>query len=337
MTKYFVTAIGNSIIDVLTFVEDSFLTNNSLEKGSMILIDQSHASVLTNLKYDKICSGGSAANIVVAMGNFGIKNAFIGKVGCGNYGDIFHNNLIENNVDFYCKNKSSFGSTARSFVLITPDKERTMCTYLGESSNISDEIDDNVIINSEILLLEGYLWDKKPVIEALQKAITVAKNNKVKIAFTLCDSFFVENHKADFLKITAIAHIVFANEKEIKALISSDKIDYEKIKELGKVNKDLTLIITRSEKGALIFSAKNQEFIEVPAIKIDNMRDDTGAGDCFAAGFLYGLSKKLPLKESAQIGNLFASNVIQNIGAKLEKEQIENIKETLELPNSQKN
>lgn len=328
--KYFTTSIGNSIIDVLVFVDDEFLERNSLEKGSMTLVGQNRASVLTKLKYEKVCSGGSVANTTVTMAKFGIKNAFIGKIGNGNYGNLFEEDLTNNNVDFYCKNKTEFGSTARSFVLITPDKERTMCTFLGASANISDEVDLNVVQDSEILYLEGYLWDQEPVIAALKKAIMTARKNQVKIAFTLCDSFCVNNHRSDFLKIVNIADFVFANENEIKALTQSDIIDYEKIKEICQNNEKLTLIITRSEKTVIIFDAKTKEFTEISANKVENISDATGAGDAFAAGFLYGVNKKLSAQESAQTGHLFASNVIQNIGARLTQEQITNITNILQ-------
>jgi len=329
--KYFVTGIGNSIIDVLAFVKDEYLTQNGLTKGSMTLIEQESANSLTNLKYNKITVGGSLANAIVAMSHFGMKNAFIGKVGSGHYGQAFFDDLIQNNVDFYCKNRSRFGSTARSFILITPDKERTMCTYLGESANVFDEVDPEPIINSEILYLEGYLWHKEDTIKALKQAILIARKNKVKIAFTLCDAGWVELHKADFLKIVSIADFVFANERELKALISSDSLDEEKVRELGKENKNLTLIITRSENSVVIFSAKTGEFIEVEAHKIENITDATGAGDAFSAGFLYGLSQKLSLEESAKIGHLFASQIIQTIGGRFEAEQIANIKKILQI------
>ena len=332
--KYFVTGIGNSIIDVLVFIKDKYLAENSLKKGSMTLVEQQNSLSLTNLKYNKISFGGSVANSVIAMANFGIKNAFIGKVGSGHYGQMFYDNVVENNVDFYCKNRSRFGSTARSFILITPDKERTMCTYLGESGNIFDQIDEEAISKSKILYLEGYLWHEEPAIKALKQAILIARKNKTKIAFTLCDAGWVELHKSDFLKIINISDIVFSNEDEIKALTSTDNIDYDKIRKLGDDNKNLILVITRSEKSAIIFSSKTKEFIEISANKIENIVDSTGAGDAFAAGFLYGLNQKLSLEESAKIGHLFASNIMQIIGGRFEKEQITNIKKLLKT-NSQ--
>lgn len=327
--KYFVTAIGNSIIDVLVFIKEEYLEKNGLKKGSMSLVDQNNAISLANLKYNKISAGGSVANTIVSMANLGVKNAFIGKVGSGHYGEIFNDDLIANNVDFYCKTRSAFGSTARSFILITPDSERTMCTYLGESANV--EIDAQAIQDSQILYIEGYLWHEKSTIDALKQAMSIAKKSKTKIAFTLCDAGWVDLHKADFLKIVNVSDIVFGNEEEVKALISADEIDYEKIKKLGETNKNLILVITRSEKSAIIYNAKTQEFIEVKANKVENIVDSTGSGDAFAAGFLYGLNQNFSLEESAQIGHLFASQIIQVIGGRFGKEQIENIEKTLQI------
>ena len=329
MSKYFVTAIGNAIIDILALVDDEFLTANSLSKSSMSLINQDRVANLINLKYEKIVSGGSAANTVVAMANFGVKTAFIGNVGDGRYGDMFHEGLSSHNVDFYCKNKTKAGTTARSFVLITPDKERTMCTYLGEASNIANEIDEEVIADSEILYLEGYLWDQASTITALKKAIKIARENDTKVAFTLSDSFCVDRHKEDFLELVNKIDILFANEEEIKTLTSSEKIELEKLKHLARKNENLIIAITRSAKDAVIFDNSKHEFHKVPTIKADNIQDVTGAGDAFAAGFLYGLYHKLSLKESAKTGHLFASNIIQNIGARFEENKIAQIKQAL--------
>ncbi len=334
-SKYFVTAIGNAIIDVLAFVEDDFLEQNFLKKGSMTLVQQENVVNFANLKFDKISSGGSAANTVVAMSAFGIKNAFIGNIGSGHYGDMFHENLTEHGVDFYCKHKTRFGTTARSFILITPDKDRTMCTFLGEASNITNEIDGTVIANSDILFVEGYLWDQEQTIKALKRAMLIAKENKTKIAFSLSDVSCIAKHRSDFLKLTRKIDILVCNEAEINSLVSSDSIDQNKIKALTSHNEDLMIIVTRSEKGVIIFNGRTKEFHNVPAIKTQNVVDATGAGDAFVAGLFYGLDKKLPLEEAARVGHLFASNIIQKVGGRFDEEEISKIKEQLKiLPSS---
>jgi len=330
MSKYFVTAIGNAIIDVLALVKDDFLKEKKLEKGSMSLIDQNNVLKLADLKYEKIVPGGSAANTVVAVSAFGVKNAFIGNVGSGQYGDMFDEDLKKNGVDFYCKNKTEFGSTARSFVLITPDSERTMCTFLGKAAHISNEIHEDVITNSEFLYLEGYLWDQAETIQALKKAIIMARNNNVKIAYTLSDSFCVQRHKQDMLKLVNKIDVLFANEAEIKELTSSSEIKGDKIKQLAKNNNHLTIVITRHDKDAIVFDAKTNNFYKIPAQKVKNVVDVTGAGDAFAAGFLYGQYHQLSKEDSAKIGHLFASNIIQKIGGRFDEEQISKITQILQ-------
>lgn len=325
--KYFVTAIGNAIIDVLAFVEEEFLERHYLKKSSMTLIDKHHAMDLVSLKYEKISSGGSTANTVVALSAMGSSTAFIGNVGSGNYGDLFQEDMTENNVDFYCKFKTEFGSTARSFVLITPDKERTMCTFLGEASNISNAIDADAIANSEILFVEGYLWDKEITIKDLKRAMLIAKENQTKIAFTLSDVSFVTRHRQDFLKLSSKIDILFANEEEIKTLIGSD--DLSKIKVLTNHNEHLIVVVTRSGNSALVLDGTTQEIHEIPAITTDNIVDATGAGDAFAAGFLHGVEKELSLEKSAQVGHFFASKMIQKVGGRFDKEEITQIKEYL--------
>ena len=327
--KYFVTCIGNAVIDILALVKDSVLEENAFKKGSMTLIDQNDVAKLANIKYSKVAPGGSVANTIVTMANFGVRNSFIGNVGSGIYGDLFCEDLSSNQVDFHCKNKTGYGSTARSFILITPDNQRTMCTYLGEASNIAKEIDDSAIANSDILYIEGYLWDGSENIKALKKAMLAAKKNNTKIAFTLSDTFCVRKHKKDMLKLAGIVDILFANDDEIKELISSDVIDASSLRKIAKNNENLTLVITRSEKSAIIFESKEQKFYKVPALKVENIVDTTGAGDAFAAGFLYGLYRKLSTPESANIGHLFAANIIQKIGARFEGEEIEKIKKLL--------
>ncbi|MDA9231322.1 adenosine kinase [Rickettsiales bacterium] len=334
MSKYFITAIGNAIIDILAFAPDDFLQENNLNKGSMTLIDENHIKILSKLKFEKTSSGGSAANSVVNLSSFNVNNAFIGNVGSGNYGDIFHEDLRKNGVDFYCKNKTRFGSTARSFIIISPDAQRTMCTYLGDASHIENQIDESAIINSQILYIEGYIWSQEPVISALKTAIKTAKENGVKFAFSLSDSFWVNNHKEDFLELAQQADIIFANEEEIKALSSSSEVTLDNIKNIAPKNQNLDIIITKSSKGATIFSSKEQKFYDIQAQKVDNVIDTTGAGDAFAAGYFYGLKNNFNISRAGQAGNLFASHVIQKIGGRLEAKDVENIKNQLDTNNN---
>ncbi len=331
MSKYFITAIGNAIIDVLTFAPDDFLSDNNLNKGSMTLIDKSYIGTLSKLKYEKICSGGSVANTVVNMSNFGINNAFIGNVGSGNYGDIFHEDLDKNGVDFFCKNKTKFGSTARSFIIISPDAQRTMCTYLGTASQIENQIDEEAIINSEILYIEGYIWSEEPAITALKHAIKIAKDNNVKFALSLSDSFWVNNHKEDFLNLAQEADIIFSNAEEIKALTSSKELNHNEIKKIAPNNQNLIIAITRSENGVTIFDSKNQEFYDVKASDVKKVIDTTGAGDAFAAGFLYGTKNNFNITDCAKAGNIFASKAIQKVGGRFDEQDIKNINDSLKL------
>lgn len=327
--KFYITGLGNAIIDILAFVDDEFLTKNSIEKGAMNLINEKSAALFSSLEYEKICPGGSTANTIVNLSNFKINNAFIGNVGSGTYGYIFHQDLEDNNVNFCCNSKSAFGKTARSFVLITPDAQRTMCTYLGEASEVSQNIDHGVIKNSDILYIEGYLWDKPKIINSLRKAINVAKENKTKIAFTLSDSFWVQNHHQDFVELASLVDIIFANEEEVKMLTHCDTINKDNIIKLAKNNKKLVLVITRGEKGVIIFDAKTQNFLKVPSLGIKNVIDSTGAGDAFASGFLYGLYHNMSYEQSANTGHLFASRIIQKVGARFEKEDILYINQNL--------
>ena len=330
--KYAVTGIGNAIIDILTKVDDNFLEEENMVKSSMTLIDRDRAHQLLDLKHEKIRSGGSVANSIVTLASFNLRTALIGKVGSGRYGKMFSDDLAKVNVDFYCNNRSDYGTTARSFVMITPDGNRTMATYLGEASNISDEINEQVIADSQILYLEGYLWDKdnQTVIDALKKAIRIAKENDTKIAFTLSDSFCVARHRDDFLKLIDDVDILFSNDAEIKSLLSSNEIRLAEVKELTKNNKDIIIAVTRSDKGALIYDGRNSDdFHIVPTSVINQVTDATGAGDCFAAGFLYGINHGYDLVKAAQIGNLFAGVVIEKIGARLDKEEIAKIREIL--------
>jgi adenosine kinase len=323
--KYSVIGIGNAIVDALALVEDEFLEESHYHKGSMTLIDASEAPKLANLKYEKISSGGSVANTIATLAGLGLKVGFIGKVASGSYGDIFSDDLAQNNIDFYCKTKSPAGTTAKSFILVTPDGQRTMRTFLGNASDIAGEIDEQAIADADVLYIEGYLWDKKEVINSLKKAIEVAKNNNTLVAFTLSDGFCVARHRKDFFDLIKKCDIIFSNESEIISLLEVDEINWDVTKRLAKDNAPLLLVMTRGEDGAVVFDGNNDgNFVEVAA-EVVPVIDSTGAGDSFAAGFLYGLSKNYGLKKSAEIGNLIAGKVIQKLGARLDKEEIDKL------------
>ncbi len=321
--KYNVVGIGNAIVDTICLVEDKFLTEHNLTKGGMFLIDEANAAKLSHLKYEKISSGGSVANSIATLALLECNTALIGKVGKDKFGDIFFDDLKKIGCEFSCKHKEKSGTTAKSFVLITPDGERTMCTYLGLASKIENEIDENLIKDAEVLYLEGYLWDEPETIVALREAIDIARNNEVKVAFSLSDAFCVERHRDDFLNAMEYFDILFANEAEMSVLIGKDFADndYKKAKEIiGHYNPQLMIAMTVAEKGVVIF--KDHATYQIPTQKAEKVIDATGAGDAFAAGFLYGIDNGLDFKESAALGNIFAGGVILQIGARMEKEKL---------------
>ncbi len=321
--KYNIVGIGNAIVDTICLVEEKFLTEHNLTKGGMFLIDEANAAILSHLKHEKISPGGSVANSIATLAMLECKTALIGKVGRDKSGDIFFDDLKEIGCEFSCKHKAKSGSTAQSFVLVTPDGERTMCTYLGLASNIENEIDENLIKEAEVLYLEGYLWDEPRTIAALREAIEIAKDNDVKVAFSLSDAFCVERHRSDFLNEVEDFDILFANELEMKVLIGEDfaNDDYKKVKEVfARHNPNLLIAMTASDKGSIVF--KDQKSYHIPTTKVEKVIDTTGAGDAFAAGFLYGIDNDLTFQESAALGNVFAGGVITQVGARLGREQL---------------
>lgn len=327
MTKnYDIIGVGNAIVDLVCLVDDEFLLQNNLQKGGMFLIDETQAEELSKLKYEKINSGGSVANSVATLSMLGSSSMLIGKVGSDRFGDLFFDDLKKINCDFICKKREKSNSTAKSFILITPDGERTMCTFLGLASKIADEITEDHIQNSKILYLEGYLWDAPETIAALRSAIVIAKKNQIKIAFTLSDAFCVTRHKKDFLNLISQIDILFANEDEMKALIENfEADDYKKMKDqIFNQNQNLLVVMTRSENGVVVFSKNDEKIILTK--RVDKVVDATGAGDAFAAGFLYGLINDFTLEESANLGNKIAGLVITQIGARLNKDQLTNLK-----------
>ncbi len=307
-----ILGIGNAIVDVICKVEDNFLKNNGLKKSVMELIfdESKFKKLLSNLKIEKTVSGGSVANSIVGLSQLGNKVGFIGKVCDDNFGSKYEEGLQKENVEYFYSKKKEEMPTGTCLVLITPDSERTMCTFLGTAGKINEkDVDTNAIKNSEIIFLEGYLWDEGDPKKAFNKAI----NNANKVAMSLSDQFCVDRHKSHFLDLVKNKlDITFANEQEIMSLINAKHFD-EVInfsKELGKL-----IVLTRGEKGAI--AIQGNDVVECGAKKDLKIVDLTGAGDLFAAGFLHGYVNKLSLKESLEKGTEMSSKVIQQIGARL--------------------
>lgn len=328
--KYLVSALGNAIVDTLILIEDSFLLENSITKGSMTLIDSNIANKLSNLEYQQISSGGSVCNTVATISLLGKPCSFIGKVANDKFGQIFNDSLKQVNCDFHLQYSDIPDSTSKSFILVSKnDGERTMMTYLGESSTIDKIDDDDILRNSEIIYVEGYLWDKKETINSLTNFINNALKKNNLIAFTLSDSFCVSRHKNDFLNLIKDVDILFANEDEIKILSDNDKslLEIQKFNEIFTLNPNIKLIITRSENGALI--ATKDGLKEVKTEVINDITDSTGAGDAFASGFLFGISHGLNLEICAKIGNILAAEIIKKLGARFNNDEINKIKTKL--------
>ena len=306
-----VLGIGNAIVDVICKVEDKFITQNNLTKSTMKLVDETEfKKLLSTLKIEDTISGGSVANSIVGLSQLGDKVGFIGKVSKDDLGNKYEEGLIKENVQyFYTKKKESI-PTGTCLILITPDSERTMVTFLGTAGKINEkDIDENAVKNSEILFLEGYLWDEGEPKKAFEKAI----NNSNKVAMSLSDLFCVERHKSHFLELVKNKlNITFANEQEIMSLIEVKQFD-EVINFAKKINK--LVVVTRGDKGAIAIN-KN-EVVECSARKNLQIKDLTGAGDLFASGFLHGLINNKSTKESLEIGTEMSSKVIQIIGARL--------------------
>ncbi|MSP33401.1 MAG: adenosine kinase [Rickettsiales bacterium] len=320
-----IIGIGNAIVDVVCKIDEKFLEENLLIKGSMSLIDDTMAQKLSDISAEKISSGGSVANSMAAIAQLKNSAAFVGKVALDDFGRKFISEIEKTGINFVAK-RFADNVSAKSFILVTPDAQRTMCTFLGCASEIAEEdINEEVFVDASILYLEGYLWDREDTILALKKAISLAKKNNVKIAFTLSDLFCVARHKADFIDlITNDLDILFANESEIKELLDLENIEnLQKIKDFFALNQKLLACITRSEKGCIILSQQNH--IEVAAEKITKLVDTTGAGDCFAAGFLFGVNNGFTLEKSGHLGNLLASKIIQKFGARFDESEIKDL------------
>jgi len=307
-----ILGIGNAIVDVICKVNESFITENRLTKSTMKLIfdENEFKKLLSNLKIEKTVSGGSVANSIVGLSQLGDKVGFIGKVNDDNLGIKYEEGLKKENVEYFYSKKKEKLPTGTCLILITPDAERTMCTFLGTAGKINEnDVDVNAVKNSKISFLEGYLWDEGDPKSAFDKAI----QNSNKVAMSLSDLFCVERHKPHFLDLVKNKlDITFANEQEIMSLIDVKNFD-EVIsfsKNLGKL-----IVLTRGEKGSVAING--DEIIECGIQKNLNIVDLTGAGDLFAAGFLHGVVNNLSVKESLEKGTEMSSKIIQQIGARL--------------------
>ena len=306
-----VLGIGNAIVDVICKVEDSFLSENNLTKSTMKLVDETEfKKLLSNLKIEETISGGSVANSIVGLSQLGNKVGFIGKVNEDELGDKYEEGLKKEKVEYFYSKKKEELSTGTCLILITPDSERTMCTFLGIAGKINEnDVDINAVKNSEIIFLEGYLWDEGNPKKAFDKAI----QNSNKVAMSLSDLFCVERHKLHFLDLVKNKlNITFANEQEILSLLDTKNFDevVSFAKELEKL-----IVITRGEKGSIAIN--KDEVVEYEIQKNLKIVDLTGAGDLFAAGFLHGHVNNLSIKESLQKGTEMSARVIQKIGARL--------------------
>ena len=307
-----VLGIGNAIVDVLCKVGDQFIKDHNLTKGTMKLVDeQEFKKLLSNLKIESTISGGSVANSIVGMSQLGDEVSFIGKVNDDDLGHKYIDGLKKETVDYFYNVKKENIPTGTCLILITPDSERTMCTFLGIAGQINDnDIDVNAVKNAEITFLEGYLWDEGGPTKAFEKALSASK----KSAMSLSDPFCVDRHKDSFLNLVKNKlDIIFANEKEAMSLI--DAKSFDEVIEFGKSLNKL-FIVTRSDKGSV--AIEGSDISEAQAKSNLKIVDLTGAGDLFAAGFLHGFTNNKNPHESLKLGTEMASKIIQKIGARLD-------------------
>ena len=306
-----ILGIGNAIVDVICKVDESFLSKNNLTKSTMKLVDETEfKKLLSNLKIEQTIAGGSVANSIVGLSQLGNAVSYTGKVNNDDLGNKYEKSLTNEKVKYCYQKKEEEMPTGTCLILITPDSERTMCTFLGIAGKINEkDIDENAVKNSELIFLEGYLWDEGEPKNAFDKAINLSK----KTAMSLSDQFCVERHKKSFFDlVNNKLDITFANEQEILSLI--DAKNFEEVisfgRQLGKL-----LVITRGEKGSV--AIQKEEIVECESKKNLKIVDLTGAGDLFAAGFLHGHINNLSIKESLNKGTEMSSKIIQKIGARL--------------------
>lgn len=314
-----VLAIGNAIVDVIADADDAFLAQQSLTKGSMRLIDEEEAVRLYSvMRPGREISGGSAGNTAAGLASFGLKAGFIGQVASDVLGDIYRHDVESLGVDFLVPARSDVGATARSLILVTPDAQRTMNTFLGAAQRLeARDIDPTKVADAAILYLEGYLWDPAEPRAAMEAAIAASREAGRKVAFTLSDTFCVDRHRDGFWALIEAGKIdiLFANTAELAAMTGTDDFQAGLAALAPKV---ATLVVTRSERGAV--AVRGEDRASVPAEPIERLVDTTGAGDLFAAGFLAGEARGLGLQGSLKLGAIAAAEVIQHYGARPEKD-----------------
>jgi adenosine kinase len=313
--KYDVLGIGNAIFDVLVQTDEGFLARHGMTKGGMALIDEARAlSIYNDMGPATEMSGGSAANTIVGLANFGARAAYVGKVRDDQIGRLYTHDIRAAGVAFETPAAADGPATGCSYILVTPDGERTMNTYLGAAQELMPaDIDAAQIAASDIIYLEGYLWDPKNAKEAFVKASAIAHEAGRQVALTLSDSFCVDRYRDEFLDLMRqrTVDLVFANEAELHSLYQTSDFDTA----LTQLRSDTKLgIVTRSEKGCVV--ASSDDVVAVPAFPVDRMVDTTGAGDLFAAGFLFGLVRNAGFENAGRLGALAAAEVIQHIGAR---------------------
>src|ERR1700754_1257923 len=315
--QYDVLGIGNAIVDVIAQTEEDFLVKHGMQKGAMTLIDEARAAKIYEAMGPTIeSSGGSAANTIVGVASFGARAGFVGKVKADTLGHVFGHDIRASGVAFETKAASDGPATACCYILVTPDGERTMNTFLGAAQDLHpNDIDPDAIAAAEITYLEGYLWDPPHAKEAFLKAAKIAHGADRRVALTLSDAFCVDRYRAEFLDLirTGTVDIVFANERELHSLYETSDFDTA----VNAIRGDAKLAaITRSEKGCLVVTREQNDAVR--AEPIDKMVDATGAGDLFAAGFLVGLARGADHRNCARLGALAAAEVIQHMGARPE-------------------
>ena len=313
--KYDVLGIGNAIFDILVQTDEKFLATHGMTKGGMALIDEARAiSIYQSMGPATEMSGGSGANTIVGLANFGARAAFIGKVRDDQIGRLYTHDIRAAGVAFETRPAADGPATGCSYILVTPDGERTMNTWLGAAQELTPaDIDEAEVAASAIVYLEGYLWDPKSAKEAFVKAATIAHGAGRQVALTLSDSFCVDRYRDEFLDLMrkGTVDVIFANEAELHSLYQTSDFDTA----LTQLRKDTRLgIVTRSEKGCVV--ASKEGVIAVPAFPIQRMVDTTGAGDLFAAGFLFGLVRNAGHENAGRLGALAAAEIIQHIGAR---------------------
>jgi len=315
--QYDVLGIGNAIVDVIARAEDDFLIKHGMNKGTMALIDEVRAEAIYASMGPAIeISGGSGANTIAGVASFGARAAFVGKVKDDELGRAFAHDIRAAGVAFDTPPASDGPSTARCYVLVTPDGERTMNTYLGAAQDLHpNDVDPDVVTGAAITYLEGYLWDPPRAKEAFRKAASIAHCAGRKVALTLSDAFCVGRYRDEFLNLmrTGAVDLIFANESELKSLYETADFDTA----AAALRNDVRLaVVTRSEKGCVVVSRESNEVVK--AAPIDKLVDATGAGDLFAAGFLVGVARGQDHRTAAQLGALAAAEVIQHLGARPE-------------------